>query len=755
MPTRLLIALLLLLAATCLPAQEPARTLDFPQAAITDETELAKAIPALARQAIPLYRDTDRDAHLGNLFRLQLAAGQYTDSVATIAQWRAQDARSPSAEPPSLSLAVRLYAQTLALEAAERLTFEAAWRKVFRDTFIGLDDRTAYDAAWSLGTLPDLYRQRLQALLNRQKEAPHISLPDAIQLIRAWTDYDAYRSFAPLLEPLVAEDETRRYIIQKDVLIRTRQGATLSAVVVRSRRGERQPAALRAVIQTSLPRALQQATFAASRGYVGVGSDTRGKRLSPDDIVLFEHDAEDLYGVIDWISKQPWSDGQVGMYGGSNAGFTQWAAAKSLHPALKTIVPYCPLDPGYGLPMNNNVFITANYDALFFLGNTKETDERFAVPGRANAALLKWYQSGRPYREIDQVDGNPNKWLQKFLQHPAYDEYWQSLTANGKDYRKLNIPILAIDGYYDDGQNNAVRRLREHYRYRSNAEHYLVIGPYTHFETQGRRKSTVQRDYVIDPVAQFDTEELTFQWFDYVLKRGVKPAMLKDKINFQVMGANVWRHAPSIEAMSSEKLTLYFTSSRSGEYLRLVPKQPTAPTAIKQTVNFADRSTTSVSTYPSAIVSKRLDLKRALAFISEPFDTPVSIDGLISARMRGIFNKKDLDIAMVVYEVTPAGEFFHLTYTVQRASFAKDMTRRQLLKPYAIETIPLDNMLLVSRQLSAGSRVLVVIDVNRGTDAQVNYGTGKDVSDESVADAGEPLMVEWLNESTVTLPISR
>ena len=54
------------------------------------------------------------------------------------------------------------------------------------------------------------------------------------------------------------------------------------------------------------------------------------------------------------------------MYGGSYNGFTQWAAAKRLHPALKTIVPYCPNDPGFGLPMTNNVFLTANYGWAFY-----------------------------------------------------------------------------------------------------------------------------------------------------------------------------------------------------------------------------------------------------------------------------------------------------------------------------------------------------------------------------------------------------
>ena len=103
----------------------------------------------------------------------------------------------------------------------------------------------------------------------------------------------------------------------------------------------------------------------------------------------------------------------------------------------------------------------------------------------------------------------PNPWLQKYLKHPAFDSYWQAMTAYGNDYHKLDIPVLAIDGYYDDGQNNAVRHLRDHYRYRPDAEHYLVIGPYDHFGIRLRASQRMLRGYTIDPVAQLDTPELT------------------------------------------------------------------------------------------------------------------------------------------------------------------------------------------------------------------------------------------------------
>ena len=62
---------------------------------------------------------------------------------------------------------------------------------------------------------------------------------------------------------------------------------------------------------------------------------------------------------------------------------------------------------------------------------------------------------------------------------------------------------------------------------------------------------------------------------------------------------------------------------------------------------------------------------------------------------------------------------------------------------------------LVSRRMSKGSRLLVLMTVNKNAWAQVNYGTGKDVSDESIADAKEPLNVHWYNDSFVKVPIWR
>src|SRR5262249_20945429 len=125
------------------------------------------------------------------------------------------------------------------------------------------------------------------------------------------------------------------------------------------------------------------------------------------------------------------------------------------------------------------------------------------------------------------------------------------------------------------------------------------------------------------------------------------------------------------------------------------------------------------------------------------------LSGVLHVRI----NKKDFDLGVQLYELTPEGKYFCLTYYLGRASYASDMTRRRLLTPGRIERVPFERTRMVSRQLSPGSRLVVVLNVNKSGFAQVNHGTGKDVSDESIADAGAPLRVEWLGDSFVKTPL--
>ncbi len=223
---------------------------------------------------------------------------------------------------------------------------------------------------------------------------------------------------------------------------------------------------------------------------------TRGKALSPDAPVPYEHEVTDVNAVIDWITHQSWSDGRVGMYGGSYEGFSQWAAAKHLHPALKTIVPYVAAIPGQGIPMENNVFINANYAWPFYVTNTKYLDNKtYFDNARWRALPNKWYASGAAYNCIDSIDGTPNPWLHRWLQHPAFDAYWQAMVPYKQDFASINIPVLTVTGYYDDGQISALQYLNDHYRYNPKSRALPHHRPVRSFRRTARRLSCSSRLY--------------------------------------------------------------------------------------------------------------------------------------------------------------------------------------------------------------------------------------------------------------------
>ncbi|WP_338875341.1 CocE/NonD family hydrolase [Spirosoma sp. SC4-14] len=554
-----------------------------------------------------------------------------------------------------------------------------------------------------------------------------------------------------------AADETSPYNIQDSVQITTRDGAIISAIVVQ-KKGITQP--LPVVLQFTIyvrdkGRDLKSLKESADNGYVGVIAYTRGKRFSPNAIYPYEYEATDTYEVIDWISHQPWCNGSVGMFGGSYNGFSQWAACKKMHPALKTIVPYVANRPGMGLPMENNVFVNPNYEWSFYVSNNKYLDTLVGNDRkRFRKVMFDWWQSGVAYNKMDSLDGTPNPWFQRWISHPDFDRYWQKMAPYERDFAQITIPILAFDGYYNDSQNSSLYYLRELQKYSPQTPWYLVIGPYGHFGTQIGGEHVIN-DYSVDSVALFDIKKITYQWFDYILKQGKKPDILKDKINYEVMGANEWRSAPSLDKMHNGFLTFYLSDQKVDTVYALRSKKPSATGYLSQQVDFADRQTSNNNYYPDPIVRKEIDTSNGFVFVSEPLSESMLVNGSFLGQMNISINKKDVDIGVTLYELTPTGDYFHLSYYIGRASYASDITKRSLLKPDKQTTIDFSNTHLVSKQLTKGSRLVVAVNVNKNPFSQLNYGTGKEVSTESILDANEPLRIKWYTNSYLRVPVWR
>ena len=239
------------------------------------------------------------------------------------------------------------------------------------------------------------------------------------------------------------------------------------------------------------------------------------------------------------------------------------------------------------------------------------------------------------------------------------------------------------------------------------------------------------------------------------MRGGDKPALLSDKINYQVMGANVWRHATSIAEMSNGSLNLYLTDVQLGDHNLLSTERPSPAVALEQTVDFSDRATFGHNYYPNPIIRDEFVPTSGFSFITEPLDGDMIVSGFISGVLNLMINKRDLDVLVVLYEVLPNDTIMQLSYYIGRASHARDMTTRTLLSPGEWESIPIDRSRMTSRQLSEGSRLLVVLDVIKDPMHQVNYGTGGDVSDESIEDAAVPLKIRWRTDSFVRIPVWR
>ncbi len=118
-----------------------------------------------------------------------------------------------------------------------------------------------------------------------------------------------------MVRPLLAEDKERRYVTDQDVAIPVSKDATIMATVVRPRTST-SAGILPTLLEFTLDRTNRDAREAAAHGYVSVlalariAGDPKSRPRAP-----FESEGDDARAVIEWIAKQPWSDGRVGMQG--------------------------------------------------------------------------------------------------------------------------------------------------------------------------------------------------------------------------------------------------------------------------------------------------------------------------------------------------------------------------------------------------------------------------------------------------------
>jgi hypothetical protein len=746
----LLIALLFVLNCT-------AQKLYFANINYTDSSQFDKSIPILAKQIIDQYHETDPFVYNNNLYKLQLVAGNFSGVNSSIKKLCLID-HGDSIAPSGLASIYKIYTATLAINPPKE-KFTDTYNNIFQVYYHSLTEDGKNWLSEYFDTNPAGFYKSLQEKKIELSKIDSLTIPEAIQLCKAFCVYQTYAATFAIGKENLQKLDDEKYVINDSILLKMPDGGQVAlTVVINKKISGKQPAVMMYNIYAG--KGVSHCKDAASRGYIGIEANTRGKRLSPDKIEPFEFDAKDAYYIIDWISKQPWSNGKVGMYGGSYLGFSQWSSVKYLHPALKTIVPQVAVGIGIDYPMHNNIFMTYMLQWIHFVQNNKLTDnEEFVNVEKWNKTFGDWYKSGASYRSLDSIEGRKNATFQKWLNHPSYDSYWKNMTPQQSEFSKINIPIFTTTGYRDDDQVGAMYYFQQYHQWNKNPNYYLLIGPWDHSGSQGYPKSELG-GYKIDNVAKLPIQDIVFQWFDYILKDSSKPAILKDKINFEIMGKNEWKHVPSIDKMHNDSLHLYLSNIGSNNKYPLLAQKPSQLAYISQTVDFKDRSELlfagdNMGSYPLLLDTAIKAEKEKMIFISDPIEHPYAISGAITASIVASVNKKDMDLVFDIFELTADGKYFALEQNLQRASYSKDRTKRQLLQPNKIETINIDHAYITCRQLQKGSRIVILLGVNKNPVWQINYGTGKDVSDETIKDAAIPFQIKWYNSSYINIPILR
>jgi predicted acyl esterase len=153
------------------------------------------------------------------------------------------------------------------------------------------------------------------------------------------------------------------------------------------------------------------------------------------------------------------------------------------------------------------------------------------------------------------------------------------------------------------------------------------------------------------------------------------------------------------------------------------------------------------------VVTDGLDPHLGLVFASAPFATGIELAGSLGGVLDFTVNTRDVDVALGVYERNDKGQYLALAWWLQRASHAGDRRQRRLLQPNAPQRLVVRDTRLLGRRLAPGSQLVVTLGVVKEPGRQLDLGSGKEPSEETIEDAGDPLEIRWHGSSCLDFGI--
>ncbi len=420
------------------------------------------------------------------------------------------------------------------------------------------------------------------------------------------------------------------------------------ALVIRQPYGKREPFLWMPV----------QARYWARRGYACVVQDVRGRWASEGEYEPFFHELDDGYDTVDWVAKQPWCDGTVGVMGESYFGYTTWAMAIGAHPAIKAACPGDTSPDMYASAFRDGAMCYNPFGiwALWIAGS------RFRNYLRADSYHL-------PLADLDEVAGIPSEPWKLLLGHFPKDDLWRSIDLRPR-LHEVRVPVMQWSGWYDNFLGETLRTWREASAPGAmQGEQYLVLGATDHMESLERTGRTGR----VKVAGHGRWNDRICRFFDRHL-RGAGTEFPPAPVTYFTLGRDEWRTAVSWPPPDSQRVELYaaaasagdngFAPSRAGRG-SLLP----APAASPATLAYAydpehpldawvgsDGWATAQVMKDRAPFAERADV---LVFDSPPLAADFEVTGPLSVALFASTSAEDTDFVATLDDLFPDG-YAHL-----------------------------------------------------------------------------------------------
>jgi putative CocE/NonD family hydrolase len=479
------------------------------------------------------------------------------------------------------------------------------------------------------------------------------------------------------------------------ITIPMRDGVTLTADLYRDDSVKEAPVIL---TRTPYDRTKQKGTGEkwAKAGYIFIAQDCRGKFGSSGDFAPYNNEGQDGYDTIEWITRQSWCSGRVGMMGGSYVGAVQWQAAAENPPGLAAIAPQATWSSFYrNLYLGGSVRLSLI--AGWIAGNSPKPEG--AKPNDFNKALLRL-----PLGEVDSAIGWEMPWLDAFLTHPQPDGFWTRLDLTSR-LPELQLPALHVVGYYDyfsrESVDNFMIMQKQARDEKTRQQQRLILGPWDH-GTVGKTKVA---DVEFGPEAAVDLFAIQLDWFDRHLKQD--PAALAKPfppVRYFSMGDNVWQDAQSWPPDGFKETPFFLrsdgkanTRKGNGRLTREAPNQDeTADTFRADPANPTPSTPITEARPIKAAVwgpvdqSAIEDRDDVLVYTSEPMTAPLTFAGNAEAKLHVSTDTPDADWAVKLIDVHPDGFAQNIARGILRGRYRTSLLKPELMQPGQVYEITVD-----------------------------------------------------------------